>query len=174
MKRSTILAASAVIVVGLAVAAVASLSSFQTPGKGTLSIGVTDRPVGVVSHIYLTISNIELQGEANTTVSYHFGPTQLDLLLLVNFTKMLGDVKVPAGNYSMIRFMVASPIATINGQNISLRIPSGEIKIPLSFQIKSGATTSIVIDITDDYMNDISASGNLRPVVTVKSISGPS
>ncbi len=173
MKRSTILAVSAVVVVGLAVA-VAAFLSVQTPGTGTLAIGVTDSPLGSVSHIYLTISSIELQSEANTSFSYQSGPTRFDLLSLMNVTKMLDRMKVPAGNYSMIRFTITSAIATINGQNTSLRVPGGEIKIPLSFQIKSGATTSIVIDITDDYMNNISASGNLRPVVTVKSVSGPS
>ena len=173
MKRSTTLAVSAILLISLGIGAV-GFFSLQLSSSGTLSIGITDRPTGGVSHIYLTISSIELQGEGNANVSYKSGPIQFDLLSLVNVTKLLGGVKVPVGNYSMIRFTITSAIATINGQNTSLRVPSGEIKIPLSFQIKSGSTTSIVLDITDDYMNNISTSGNLRPVITVKSITGPS
>jgi hypothetical protein len=86
---------------------------------------------------------------------------------------MLGSTKVPAGNYSVIRFTVSSAVATISGKNVTLKVPSGKIKVPLNFQIKAGATTTVVLDITAD-MTNISASGNLRPVVNVKSVSGPS
>jgi len=72
----------------------------------------------------------------------------------------------------MIRFTVSSAVATIAGVNSTLNVPSGEVKLPVQFQVKSGETTRIVVDITAD-MTNISASGNLRPVVTVKSIVGP-
>lgn len=169
MKSSTLIAVAVLIIVAIAAGASVIL---LTPGGGTLSIGITDSPVQNVSHIYLTISNIQMQGAGNTTTSYSSSSSQFDLLSLVNVTKMLGSTKLSAGNYTMIRFDVTSAVATISGVNKTLTVPSGEIKVPLHFQIKSGSTTTVVLDITVD-MTNVSASGNLRPVVTVKSISGP-
>jgi hypothetical protein len=169
MNRLTIVAMAVIVVVALG----AAVFFFSAPGagQGSISIGFTDAPAQGVTHIYITISNIMLQGTGNTSVSYSSG-TQFDLLGLVNVTKMLGSTQVPAGNYTMIRFTVTSAVTTISGSNVTLKVPSGEIKVPLTFQIKSGATTTIVLDVSAD-MTNISASGNLRPVVTVKSINGP-
>ncbi len=170
MKQLTIVAVAVLVIVAVAAgAAVVLLPS----GGGTLSIGITDNPVQNVSHIYLTISNIQVQGAGNASTSYSSSSTKFDLLSLVNVTKMLGSAKITAGNYTMIRFDVTSAVATIAGANVTLTVPSGEIKVPLHFKIKSGSTTTVVLDITVD-MTNVSASGNLRPVVTVKSISGPS
>ena len=141
--------------------------------SGTLSIGVTDAPVSGVSHIYLTISGVELQGSGNTTNAFSTASRQFDLLALVNVTQILGTDKVPSGNYSMIRFDITSAVATIGGANVTLTVPSGQVKVPISLQVKAGATTAVVLDVTAD-MTNISASNNLRPVVTVKSITGPS
>ncbi len=161
-----------VVVVVVIVAGSAILFSALSAGQGSVSIGFTDAPAQGVTHIYITISNIMLQGTGNTSMSYSSG-TQFDLLGLVNVTEMLGSTQVPAGNYTMIRFTVTSAVATILGSNATLKVPSGEIKVPLTFQVRSGATTTIVLDISAD-MTNISASGNLRPVVTVKSVKGPS
>lgn len=142
--------------------------------SGTLVLGVTDSPiVSGVTHVYLTITNVEFQGNGNATVPYKVNSTQFDLLRLVNVTKMIGSNKVPAGNYTMVRFTVTSAMATISGANVTLTVPSGEVKVPLHFQVYSGKTTSLVLDISAD-MTNISASHNFRPVVKVKSVAGPS
>jgi hypothetical protein len=169
MNRLTIVATTVIATVALG--AVIFFYSAPSVGRGSISIGFTDAPVQGVTHIYITISNIMLQGTGNTSVSYSSG-TQFDLLGLLNVTKMLASAQIPAGNYTMIRFTITSAVATIAGSNATLKVPSGEIKAPMSFQIKKGATTTIVLDVSAD-MTNISASGNLRPVVTVKSINGP-
>ncbi len=168
MKRLVI---AAIVVIVVAVLGGAVFFSVPSTGQGSVSIGFTDAPTQGVTHIYVTVSNIVIQGTGNTSLSYS-SETKFDLLSLLNVTKMLGSTHVPAGNYTMIRFAVTSAVATISGTNITLKVPSGEIKVPVSFQVKSGATTTIILDITAD-MTNIRASGNLRPVVKVKSISGP-
>lgn len=170
MKSFTVIAIAVVVLI-IAGAAV-YLYETNSMGRGTLSLGVTDSPMGSVSHLYLTISNIELQGNGNSSATYQAGSIQFDLLSLLNVTKLLGDVSIPAGNYTMIRFTVSSAIVTIAGVNSTLNVPSGEVKLPVHFEVRSGATTRIVLDITAG-MTNISASGNLSPVVTVKSIVGP-
>jgi len=169
VKRSTV---ALVVIVLLVLGAVSVYEYAQSSGSGTLSIGFADAPSQGVSHVYVTLSGIFLQVEGNSSVSYKGEAVQFDLLSLVNVTKFLGNVTVPAGNYTMIRFTVAAATATVNGANASLIVPSGEVKVPLSFQVVSGKRTAIVLDITVD-MTSISASGNLRPVVTVRSVKGP-
>lgn len=171
MKKRNQIVTTAAIIVAIAVATSAFIL-FSAASSGTLTLEVTDAPVAGVSHIYLTISGIELQGSGNTTSSFSSSSRQFDLLALVNVTQILGVSKLPTGNYSMIRFDVSSAVATIGGTNVTLAVPSGQVKVPISLQIKSGATTTVVLDITAD-MTNISASYNLRPVVTVKSITGP-
>jgi len=169
--KSWIIAVALVVVIAVAAGGYILLSSKPT---GTLVLGVTDSPIASsATHVYLTITNVEFQGNGNTTVSYKVNSTQFDLLRLVNVTKMIGSNKVLVGNYTMVRFTVTSAMATISGSNVTLTVPSGEVKVPLHFQVYSGKTTTLVLDITAD-MTNISASHNFRPVVTVKSVAGPS
>ncbi len=171
MKTSTIAAAGVIVVV---LAAVGAAYVFLGAPTGTLVVKVTDTPVSTASHIYLSVSTIVLQGNGNSSTSFKVNDTKFDLLSMLNVTKLLGSNKVPAGNYTMIRFNVTSASATINGVNVTLNVPSGEIKVPLhpQVQVKSGMTTTVVLDITVDATN-ISASSNLRPTVLVKQVIGP-
>lgn len=170
MKASTLAIAVGVLVIAAIAAAV--LFVYTGRGNGTLVVGVTDSPVSNVSHIYVAISNVVLQDQGNTTVSYNVNSTLFDLLSLANVTKILGSNSIPAGNYTMVRFTVTSAVATIADSNVTLNVPSGELKVPVHFQIRSGETTKIILDVTAD-MTNISAAHNLRPVVTVKSLTGP-
>lgn len=167
--KAWVLAATVVVLVAVAAGGVYLLMSGPT---GTLVVGMTDSPIGNVTHVYLTITDVTLQGDGNSTVSYSVNSTQFDLLSLTNVTKMFGSNSVPAGNYTMIRFTVTSAVATIAGSNVTLTVPSGEVKVPLHFQVQSGKTTTLVLDVTAD-MTNISASHNFRPVVTVKRVTGP-
>lgn len=163
MKTSIIVAA--VVVVAVVAGGVAA-AIFLMPSGGNLVIGVKDAPsTGAVSHIYLTITDLTLQGNGNSSTSYKLNATTFDLLKLTNVTKWLGKNSIPAGNYTMVRFSVTKAIATVSGSNVTLTVPSGEIKVPMHFTIASGKTTTVVLDITAD-MTAISTSQNLRPVVT--------
>lgn len=163
LKTSTLLAGVVLVVVVVAGAAAAI---FLITPTGSLVIGVKDAPsTGSVSHIYLTISDITLQGSGNSSNTYKVNATTFDLLKLTNVTKMLGKNSVPAGDYTMVRFSVTKAIATVSGSNVTLKVPSGQIKVPFRFTVASGKTTTVVLDIMAD-MTAISASNNLRPTVT--------
>lgn len=163
LKNTILIVVVAAVVVALVGATVAVLLS---PSGGSLVVGVEDAPsAGAVSHVYLTITDITLQGPGNSSVSYKVNATSFDLLALQNVTKMLGKNSVPPGNYTMVRFGVTAAVATVSGTNVTLTVPSGQIKVPMHFTIASGKTTTIVLDIAAD-MTAISASHNLRPVVT--------
>src|SRR3990172_4382494 len=135
MKRALVVGVG-VIALGLIAGIV--FFGYTQGGNGILSIGITDAPSEDISHIYITISSIELQGRDNSTIAYSQGPIQFDLISLVNVTKMLGNVSIPAGNYTMIRFAVTSAVATLGGTNVTLKVPSDQVKVPLHFQIQPG------------------------------------
>ena len=156
---------AAVVLIAVVAAGVVTAVFLMAP-TGSLVIGVKDAPSsGAVSHIYLTITDMTLQGSGNASTTYKVNATTFDLLKLTNVTKMLGKDSVPAGNYTMVRFSVTKAIATVSGSNVTLTLPSGEIKVPFHFTVASGKTTTVVLDITAD-MTAISASQNLRPTVT--------
>ncbi len=161
----------AVGVIAIFVAATAVGLYYSNP-TGTLSMEVKDSPISGVSHIYLTISNITLQGTGNLTTTFKTGQVTFDLLALINVTKTLGNVAIHPGNYTMIRFTIVSANVAIAGLNVSLTVPSGEIKVPIHFEIASGKTTVITLDIAVNQ-TEISTSYNLRPVVTGE-VTGPS
>ncbi len=163
---------AAIAIVAIIVVAVGAYVLLSRP-SGTLNVIVTDAPAAGISHLYLTVSDITLQGDGNSSTSFKVTATQFDLLSLQNVTKLIGSNSISAGNYTMIRFTVVSAVATESGTNVTLTVPSGEVKVPIHFQVSGGKTTSITLDITAD-MTAISTSGNLRPVVTVKSVTGPS
>lgn len=171
MKTTTAVAAAVVVAIVIIGGAYAYLQ--YGSGSGTLAIGFTDAPVGNVSHIYLTMTDIQLDGPGNGSVNFKVNATTFDLLSLLNVTKMLGSNSVPVGNYTMIRFSVVAATATVSGHNTTLTVPSSQVKLPLNFSVIAGKTTTVVVDVTAD-MTNISAANNLRPVVTVKSITGPS
>jgi metal-dependent HD superfamily phosphatase/phosphodiesterase len=161
----TKIAAVAIAVVVIVVAGVAATVLLRTP-SGSLVVGVKDSPAGSnVSHIYLTITDITLQNSGNASVSYKVNATTFDLLALQNVTKMLGKDSIPAGNYTMVRFGITAAVATVSGTNVTLTVPSGQVKVPMRFSIASGKTTTIVLEISAD-MTAISTSQALRPVVT--------
>ena len=170
--RATI-AAVAIAVVAIVVVGAAAVV-FLTAPSGSLVVGVKDAPsTGAVSHIYLTITDITLQGSGNSSTTFKVNATTFDLLALQNVTKLLGKNSVPDGNYTMVRFGITRAIATVSGTNVTLTVPSGQIKVPMHFTVASGKTTTIVLDITAD-MTAISASNSLRPTVTGEETVPPS
>ncbi|MDG6911272.1 MAG: DUF4382 domain-containing protein [Nitrososphaerota archaeon] len=170
--RATI-AAVAIAVVAIVVVGAAAVVSLTAP-SGSLVVGVKDAPsTGAVSHIYLTITDITLQGSGNSSTTFKVNATTFDLLALQNVTKLLGKDSVPDGNYTTVRFGITRAIATVSGTNVTLTVPSGQIKVPMHFTVASGKTTMIVLDITAD-MTAISASNSLRPTVTGEETVPPS
>src|SRR5579875_3761752 len=135
MKNIVAAIAIAVVFLVAAGAAIGLAYTRSSASDGTLAIGVHDSPIAGETHLYLTISNIELQGSDNNTVTYQKGSVTFDLLSLVNVSKMLGNVSVPSGNYTMIRFSILSATAVIGGVNVTLNVPSLQVKVPLSFEI---------------------------------------
>ena len=146
-----------------------SNSGSQNPiTLGTLTISIKDAPVKL-STLEVTIDSIEVQSENNGWTKLPFiegtQTVQFDLLVLQDISKDLSTTQLPVGDYSKIRLHVKDATATFtDGKTTVLKVPSDKIDIIVKFEIKEGATTKVLIDMTADSVA-ISNSNNLKPVL---------
>ncbi len=137
--------------------------------SGTLVVAIKDAPVQI-AELWVTIDSIEVNSDQNgwTSIPLLDGqPTQpFDLLKLQNSALDLSQVQLAAGTYNKVRLHVSSAESAdeVDGQRTSLKVPSGKIDVIISFEVKEGESTKVLIDMTADWVA-ISASHNLRPVL---------
>ena len=180
-KGKIILYAVAGVLVSLIIVVAMFVSGIQFPGSGspavkiqagTLMILLTDAPVDL-THLNVTINSFSILNdtdEIDMPITGNGGEITFDLLTLANATEMISNSQVSAGNYTKMRMTVKQANATYqDGSQSILRVPSGRIDIIAHFEIKNAGTTVILIDMQADWVA-ISQSGNLRPVLKVKSI----
>ncbi|MBA3063883.1 DUF4382 domain-containing protein [Candidatus Woesearchaeota archaeon] len=74
------------------------------------------------------------------------GPKTYDLIEIKDVKEFLGQKDLTAGKYTQIRLTVDSAKLLISGEEKTLKIPSGSIKLVRNFDIKDGETTTLTID----------------------------
>lgn len=87
----------------------------------------------------------------------------------------LGQCQVPEGSYVMIEFDIANASAVFQGDNgteVSLRIPSESLKVPVHFTIEAGMPTGVTLDFQADQFQ-VNVNDVLRPVVVGYVRQGP-
>ena len=139
-----------------------NMLSFVEANTGTLEIKLTDAPVHDLQHLNLTINKVEVENETGSWVEVTIldGVAYFDLLKLENVTMDLSIEEMPIGNYTKIRMQIISANATLaDNSTIPLNIPPGHIDINISFEINSGETTNLLIDIIVDKIK-IAERGN--------------
>jgi len=141
---------------------------------GVLVLMITDAPPStrLVEKLYIAVDDVVLHRDVKGTRSKLDFPIiskEVDLLELRGVNELLGTQQVPAGNYSMIEFRIASAKALFQGdtQNTTLRTPSNSVKIQIRFQVHPGQTTIVTLDIQPQGVH-INPKDVLRPVVKVK------
>lgn len=144
---------------------------FQTSGKGTLKILITDKPVEL-SHLNITIDWVRVQAEngdlSNLTLKTE--PFYFDLLQLQNISSTLSETQIPSGNYTMIQMHVITANATFtDGTEAELNVPSDVIKVLLSphLNLENGGQVTVLLDLQPGDLNTIAISHslNLRPII---------
>ena len=103
-------------------------------------------------------------------------PKEYDLLSLQNgITSLLGEAKIPAGEYSQIRVILEETnLLVINGVEVPLKVPSGTssgIKISFPFKIEENSQYIMVLDFNaEESVHETSKDNySLSPVIKVKS-----
>lgn len=174
LRRQSVVAAVAGLLV--AVAIIGGLSymqpswssppnQVQSGSPGSLSVAVTDPPNAPpgVTAAYLSYSDVQVHiSNAGNGSGWYMVASYgtLQLFNLVNISQTIGTVKVPSGNYNMVKFNVTSATITFNGKNYTAFVPSGEFKVSLTSDVSVNSTTAsgILLDLTPTITNIGSAS----------------
>ena len=144
---------------------------------GTLSLSMTDAPPqleGNVTEVNIAVIGIEYNYEGNWTTAEDFEPQTFNLLELQNGKSLhMGDMILPAGHYSELRFILAAPtkdtvaevkanpdcnITYADGSSVPLFVPSGG---------QSGYKGKGAFDITADAKIAVTADFDLYKSIVV-------
>jgi hypothetical protein len=163
------------VVAAIVIIAAVFASGIEFPNSGAnqktgmLSVSIMDAPADL-AHLNVTINGIYVQNDTGDSwIKLDFtgsvSSVYFDLLSLKNVAKDLSTSLIPVGNYSKIRLDVAAANATLNdGTTENLTVPPGHIDIIVSFEIKAGQTTNVLLDMQVDTVA-ISQTGNLKPTL---------
>ncbi len=144
----------------LAVLAVAAGGAFLLYAPAPVTLSIIDPPPesysGTISAITITFTKIEIHAAgAGNDSGWHTLTTgaTVNLLSVLNVSKVLGTSSIPAGKYTEIRFFASTAIITINGVNVTYTIPSAGqtgFKVPITgggLQVVGGVSASVQLDL---------------------------
>ncbi len=118
--------------------------------QGSVAVYVKDA-VGTWEHVYVTFSAVHIHesGKDDATWATVSSATQTaDLAALTNVSQLLGSVRLNPGHYEQIRLVVVNVTGIDTaGARWNITVVNDTLKIVQQFQVTSGATTTITIDI---------------------------
>ena len=165
---------AAAVVVIIAIAVIAYV--YTTTPSNNLFISLTDPanvPVGTQS-LNVTYSSLMVHttsGNASGWINVP-GRGTLDLLMLYNFTTLLGSVHVANGTIvNMVRFNVTSASIALNNTDYPVTLPSSQITVPvLGANIVNG-TQNLLTDLAPTVVTVITANSTVFIMVpSVKAV----
>lgn len=144
---------------------------------GAFQIILTDNPLENAKHVYVTIDQIRVHMASEDSfkvISERI--REFDLLRLKRNPRVIVEKRVKVGHYNQIRLSVVSGRVIIdeNGADVEyeLKIPSGEIKIPIQLWIEEDGLTKVTLDFDAEKSVKFHKKGKkngftLRPVIKV-------
>jgi uncharacterized protein DUF4382 len=165
------------------------MSSIQSDIKGQPTI--TDDPQSVNAHISgrlngtlmslnVTIDSVTIQSNDNQSSITSNVKFTFDVLKPFNVSNLIVSTKVPAENVTMVTLHVASAMAAVKASQgtstlQTVKVPSGELKIPVqpALQVRAQTTSSIEISGTAHIVFTGSGEIILTPVLHAEKMNGP-
>lgn len=165
-------------------------SDTTTASTGVMSLSITDAPPKLgddVTEVNIAVIGMEYHHDGNWTIAEDFEPQTFNLLDLQNGKSLhLGDMVLPAGKYTELRFILAAPekqndvksnpdcnITFADGTSVPLFVPSGGqsgYKGKGAFEITANAKVAVTADF--DVYKSIVVTGNrkylLKPVIRLE------
>ena len=146
--------------------------AMMPPANGSLAVAVHDAPCAECSHVWVTFSSVavhesNVSGAGWTTLNVSGLTVDLAQLNGSALAKTIGVLSLPAGHYEQIRLALSSVVIQLVGTNSNLTASlggSGQAVIPGQFNVTSGATTTVCIDI--DLGSSVHLTGNGGVVFT--------
>ncbi len=134
-----------------AAVAIAGVAAYVYAYEGSLNVAVRDAS-GAWSHVYVTFTQVWVhEAGKSEDVGWHnltVAQSSIDLASLVNVSELLASARVGPGKYTEIRLVViAATGQLLDGTNVVFSVPSGDVKAVTPFEIRSGATTRLTVDV---------------------------
>lgn len=128
-----------------------SSGAAATSGMGTLDVSIQDSPAANWSHVFVTFDQIAVHpadgGNASDWQTVNLTQRTVDLESVKTVSALLGSATLKAGAYTQVRIVVISVRGVMaNGTDVNFTVPSGELKTAEAFNITTGETTSLTID----------------------------
>lgn len=144
---------------------------------GLLEIILTDAPPDMnVEKALITISSVEVHRAAGDDdddkgwITAVETAQTFDLIAVKDAEAFLGSTELAPGKYTQIRLHVEKAVATIDGTEQELKVPSEKIKLNHPFTIEPGGTIKLTLDF--DAQQSIHQAGKkymLKPTIKVTS-----
>lgn len=142
-----------------------SATSLPT-GKGILEVRITDPPPPM-TNVWVEIENVEAHKDGGKweTIAGAAGP--FDLKAIEGIEAFLASKVVEAGRYTQLRLDVAAVKVTVNGENITAKVPSEKIKLVGTFEVVDGQATAITLDFNGEKSLVVTGNGKyiFKPVI---------
>lgn len=152
-------------------------------GSGGFRLLMHDQPIDDMAQVWVTFGEVTLFMEGEAPKSYETKvdgePVRVDLLTLTDGTlEVIYEGDIEPGTYTQIRLILTKATYVAKGDEteteVDLFVPSGEIKIPLDFEIESGKLTEVTVDFDAEESIHIHPTGTglyiMRPVVKVVNV----
>ncbi len=116
---------------------------------GSTLITVSDAPLSQqynITDLYLTINGASIESSTGRWYNITIRPKTSDLARLGNLSSLLADVNLEPGRYTKIVLNISKAVATVNGANEILQVPSDRFAAVASYNISRNCTNWIDID----------------------------
>lgn len=152
--------ASALVVTGVLVMPGLTRSN-SGAGSGTMAVAVHDAPCANCSHVWVTFtavtvheSNVSSNGSAYGSLggwerlNVTGGTVDLEALNGSAFAQVIGIASLSAGHYEMVRLNISHVVVDFtNGTSVNATLAIPVAYVHGSFEVASGMTTTVSIDI---------------------------
>jgi heat shock protein HslJ len=141
----------------------------ELSGTGTVEFRATDAPPKDISHIWVTTDKIEVHkadADEDTWVTVVNQEQTFNLVAIQDAEVFLGEEEVAVGQYTQIRLDVTEVIVTIDGEDITARLPSGKLKVVRPWEVKPGEKTILTLDFeADKFVVVTGKTAQVKPVI---------
>ena len=165
------------------------MSSIQPDIQGSTIIPVQTSPIGSVQNpgkpnlnllsLNVTIDSVTIHSgnESDSSGTTHSTSFTLDVLKPLNVATLISSEKVPVESVTMVSLHVSKAVATVAGVSgpLSVKVPSNELKIPVSpaLHVDAQKTSGIVISGTAHVVVEGNGDIVLNPALHVEKTTGP-
>jgi len=180
----------AVILAILIIGSIAGYFFYTNYVPGTLTLTITDpaqAPPGnsqqydpSITHIYVTVSAFQVhvagQGSASGWNSMPISTQTIDMISVLDTSKILGTMKFSAGKYDSLRFNVTGvTVDFVSSASAGYTVPSGILKVPIlngSFQITATSSITVMLTLSFNSNEILAMNGYLSPVAKATVVGG--